>query len=319
VAEAIVTEDATEEGVRAIRSLFAQASAESTSDNLVAQLERVLGYAKVSWPLAVIRRFADTLIEIAEGRRQSRHLEARWLNLFGFCVRPGFGAAKDPWRIAESRKIYAAGLTFVNSIQNRVEWLVLWQRASGGFSAGQQRELAQRVMGELGLSGKKGVRFNPQIERESWRLLASLERLEAPMRVGLGHELMRRIRRDPGNASFLWAAGRLGARVPLYGPLSSIVPPEHAGAWLDALLVIKGASPDLVAAIVQIGTLTGDSLRDLDAAVILRARQRLSEANVDEAWARPLHEVLTTSPADANRVFGEPLPPGLRLDTTVTP
>ena len=46
-------------------------------------------------------------------------------------MRPGFGAAKDPWRIAESRKIYAAGLTFINSIQNRVEWLVLWQRAGG--------------------------------------------------------------------------------------------------------------------------------------------------------------------------------------------
>ena len=217
-AEAIVSEEAIEEGMRAIRALFEQAGTENVSDNLVARLEHILGYAKTAWPLAVLRRFADALLEIAGGRRQSRHLEARWLNLFGFCLRPGFGAAKDPWRIAESRKIYAAGLIFVGSIQNRVEWLVLWQRAAGGFSAGQQRELAQRVMGELGLSGKKGVRFNPQIERESWRLLASLERLDAPVRVGLGHELMRRIRRDPGNSSLL--CGRLAAwaHARRYGP-----------------------------------------------------------------------------------------------------
>ena len=253
VAEAIVAEDRIQEGTRAIRSLFENASTETASKNLVAHLESVLGYGKTAWPLGVIRRFADSLIEIAEGRRQSAELEARWLNLFGFCLRPGFGAAKDPWRIAESRKMYAAGLTFVGSIQNRVEWLVLWQRAAGGFSAGQQRELALRVMGELGLSGKKAVRFNPQIERESWRLLASLERLETPLRVGLGDELVRRIRRDPGNSSFLWAVGRLGARVPLYGPLSSIVPPEHASRWIDALLAIKRTPPELAAAVVQIG------------------------------------------------------------------
>ena len=64
-------------------------------------------------------------------------------------------------------------------IQNRVEWLVLWQRAAGGFTAGQQRELAQRVMADLGLAGAKAKKPNPQIERESWRLLASLERLDA--------------------------------------------------------------------------------------------------------------------------------------------
>ena len=104
----------------------------------------------------------------------------------------------------------------------------LWQRVAGGFSTGQQRELAQRVMGELGLGGKKAARLNPQMERESWRLLASLERLDAAARVKIGDELVRRVRREAGNASLLWAIGRLGARAPLYGPLSSVVPPQDA-------------------------------------------------------------------------------------------
>ena len=318
VAEALVSDDRIHEGAQAIRSLFEHVSTETASKNLVAQLENILGYGKTAWPLGVIRQFADALIESAEGRRQSPELEARWLNLFGFCLRPGFGAAKDPWRIAESRKIYAGGLTFVSSIQNRVEWLVLWQRAAGGFSAGQQRELALRVMGELGLSGKKAVRFNPQIERESWRLLASLERLDAQLRTTLGQEIVRRIRRDPANSSFLWAVGRLGARVPLYGPLSSIVPPDEAARWIDALLAIKKMVPELAAAVVQIAALTGDPLRDLDREVVSRARQRVRDADIDEAWTRPLREVVTTSSADANRVFGEPLPHGLRLDVPQT-
>ena len=35
---------------------------------------------------------------------------------------------------------------------------VLWEQVAGGFSAGQQRELAQRVTGDLGLGGKKSRR-----------------------------------------------------------------------------------------------------------------------------------------------------------------
>ena len=198
-------------------------AADVTPEDIVAQIEKQFGYAKSAWPLGVIRRLADALLEVADGRRRSAPLEARWLNLFGFCIRPGFGAAKDPWRITEARKIYAAGVSFASSIQNRVEWLVLWQRASGGFTAGQQRELAQRVMADLGLAGAKAKKPNPQVERESWRLLASLERLDAATRVKIGDEVMRRLRRDEDNASLLWSIGRLGARTPIYGPLTSVV------------------------------------------------------------------------------------------------
>jgi len=64
--------------------------------------------------------------------------------------------------------------------------------------------------------------------------------------------------------------------------------------------------------------LTGDPLRDLHADVLSRARQKVSEEHVDQAWARPLREVVTTSSADASRVFGEPLPHGLQLDVLET-
>ena len=309
--ETLVPEDAIAAGEQAIRGLFEERGGDITSENLVARLEQIVGYGKSAWPLPVIRRFADVLLAVADGRRRSPAFEARWLNLFGFCVRPGFGAAKDAWRIGEARTIYAAGLAFSNAVQNRAEWLVLWQRAAGGFSAGQQRELAQRVMGELGIAGKRGPRLHPQLERESWRLLASLERLDARVRVTIGDELMRQVRRDPDNPSLLWAIGRLGARAPMYGPLSSVVPAADAARGLDELAGFDESTPDLYAAIVQIGALTGDPLRDLEPAVLARARDRVSADYA--ADARPLFEVVERSAADMNRVFGEPLPAALQL------
>lgn len=315
-ADAVVPDELMTAAERAIESVFNGVGDTITAETLVAYVEQTIGFGKTAWPLAVMRRFTDVLIGVAARRRTSASLEARWLNLFGFCFRPGFGAAKDPWRTGEARKIYAAGLAFPGAIQNRVEWLVLWQRVAGGFSTGQQRELAQRVMGELGLGAKKAPRLNPQIERESWRLLASLERLDAPARARIGDELVRRVRRDAGNAGLLWAIGRLGARAPLYGPLSSIVPPQDAGRWLDALLSIKVISPELAAAIVQIAARVGDPLRDLDEERLARARTRLCEGGIGGDALRLLDEVVATSTFDANRVFGEPLPRGLRLDVS---
>jgi hypothetical protein len=314
-ANAVVPDERVTAAEGAIRSVFEVVDGAITAETLVAHLEQTIGFGKTAWPLAVMRRFTDVLIGVAADRRTSPSREARWLNLFGFCFRPGFGAAKDPWRIGEARKIYAAGLAFPAAVQNRVEWLVLWQRVAGGFSTGQQRELAQRVAAELGLAGKRAAWLNRQVERESWRLLASLERLDAARRVTIGDELVRRVRRDADNVSLLWAIGRLAARAPLYGPLSSIVPPQDAGRWLDALLSITKITPELAAAIVQIAARVGDPLRDLDQEQLARARTRLREGGIDGDALRPLEEVVAaTSTFDADRVFGEPLPDGLRLD-----
>jgi hypothetical protein len=202
---------------------------------------------------------------------------------------------------------------FASSIQNRVEWLVLWQRVSGGFTAEQQRQLAQRVMADLGLTSTKAKKPNPQVERESWRLLASLERLDAATRVKIGDEVIRRLRRDKDNASLLWSVGRLGARTPIYGSLTSVVATSDAGRWLEGLIANEKNTAELFAAIVQIGALTGDPLRDLDEHAVDAARQRLRNAGVDPDAARPLYEVVTATFADTSRAFGESLPNGLRL------
>ena len=73
-------------------------------------------------------------------------------------------------------------------------------------------------------------------------------------------------------------------------------------------------TPEIAAAIVQIAARVGDPLRDLNQEQLARGADDLHENGIDGEALRPLEEVMATSTFDANRVFGEPLPAGLRLD-----
>src|SRR2546430_17026964 len=82
-------------------------------------------------------------------------------------------------------------------------------------------------------------------------------------RTRLGDELISRVRREPRNTSFLWAIGRFGARIPLYGPLNLVVPPAAAERWLEILRGIKTPGADVLAAAAQIAARTDDPVRDI--------------------------------------------------------
>jgi hypothetical protein len=315
--QAMVPSEALAEGARLVEEVFLSATTDAAAaETLVARLEQTFGYGKQAWPLESLRRLADVLLRAAEGRRRGPRLEARWLNLTGFCLRPGFGAAADEWRVGEARRVYAAGLAHPKDVQCQVEWLVLWQRVAGGFSAGQQRELAQRVFPALGIGARKPARVNPQIEREGWRLLASLERLDRDTRVRIGDELVQRLRRDARNAGLLWALGRLGARLPFYGPRDRSVPPEAAERWLAALLALPVHVPETLAALSQLATRTDDALLDVSDGQRVAVIEQLEAAGAAPALVDVVRHARAPAAADAVRYFGETLPTGLRLGAT---
>jgi molecular chaperone DnaK (HSP70) len=301
-----------------VRGQDARAAAGETPapqpETLVNKLEAALGHNKDAWPMATIRSLCDVLVEVAGGRAKSRRHEARWLNLFGFCLRPGFGALLDDWRINQARRVYLAGPSFPKDPQVQVEWLVLWRRVAGGLNAGQQGELYQKYGALLGISGKKtSGRLNSQVEHEGWRLLASLEHLPASLRASLGQELLARIRKEPTDKAWLWSLGRVGARIPLYGPLNCVVPVETASLWLQALLDLTEFTAETASAIVQLGSLTGDHLRDIDDDLRRKSIARLTEAGISDDLIRGLQQYVPPAQADALRIFGESLPEGLRL------
>ena len=64
-----------------------------------------------------------------------------------------------------------------------------------------------------------------------WRLLGSLELLPVELKIELGAmllDLLPKRKIEPVRRPIVWAIGRIGARVPLYGPLNAVVPAEAA-------------------------------------------------------------------------------------------
>jgi len=85
------------------------------------------------------------MLELVDGRKRSAAHELRWLNLCGFCLRPGFGFPGDDFRIEQARRVYASGLLFANQVQNEIEWWIFWGRVAGGLNRNQQTDLFQRL------------------------------------------------------------------------------------------------------------------------------------------------------------------------------
>ena len=312
-----ISEDSLTAAKETIRAAFTGEGDQSAHASLVSELEAGIGLKKESWPMPLLRVLSDVLLEVANGRKLSAPHEARWLNLVGFCLRPGFGDAQDSQRMNLARKLYQSGLAFPGDLQNQVNWLVLWRRTAGGLSAAHQHEIRNYLDG-IGIGRKKsGTRLNAQLERDGWRLLASLEHVSGATRAALGGELLRKLKKEPDDSAWLWSLGRLGARIPLYGSLACVVPKETAEEWISALLNVRDLKQETVRAIVQIGRLTEDRTRDVNRDVRKRAIKRMkAEGLADEQMLRALAEFVTPGRSDVSLTFGESLPKELHLEST---
>jgi molecular chaperone DnaK (HSP70) len=302
-----------------LRAAFEGAPGAPDPAGIVKELERVLDARRDEWPTALIRALWDTLYEVERARARSPEIEGRWLNLAGYLLRPGHGAALDDWRITCMWKVFNAGLEHDRDNACRLAWWILWRRLAGGLKRGHQEQVHGRIA-PLFLPGEKQkakwykVKPTPQEAAEMWRAVASLERLPAAWKVTLGDELIARLEKRKDTDSGFWALGRLGARVPLYGPLDAVVPAEAAARWIDRLLALAWAPPEKIAfPAAQMGRRTGDRVRDLDDAVRGRLAERLRAMPGGERPARLVEEVVALEAREERVAFGDTLPAGLRM------
>jgi molecular chaperone DnaK (HSP70) len=311
---AVATSDAAvESATQLIRGVFGGSAGGDAlvPETLVSQMEATLGAKRDSWPISVIRGFADVLLEVAAGRKHSSRHEVRWLNLSGFCLRPGFGAPGDDARVSDLRTVVSNELVFADDLQCQVEMLGLLRRIAGGIPASEQQVLCRKHARRAG--GKSKARVNRQLDYEEWRLVASLEHLPASTRASLGQELVAKIRKEPGDAIWLWSLGRLGARIPLYGPLHSVVAAEIIGEWLKALLDLSTFTSMTASAIALMARRVDDSSRDIDEAIRKQVISRFMTLGIAEETIQLLSTYVPPERADAVRSFGESLPSGLQL------
>jgi len=288
------------------------------------QLEALLG-SRERWPTLLLRPLYDALWQRARGRHRSADHERLWLSLAGWCLRPGFGDALDAWRIEHLWPIFELGVQHGRDRQVNAEWWTLWRRVAGGLDDAAQQRLLQDFA--INLQGDEaGIHERPpRLVRGGWddmvRMGASLERIPVDHKVEIGDWLVESLQR-PGAASdpqtrdtwTLWAIGRIGGRAPLYGSAHGVVPAAAATTWLDVLLAldwkrVEGAA----AAAANLARLSGDRARDLSPETRERVIAKLEAHRAPPTWIARVGEFVPLDEAGQRGVFGEALPPGLRL------
>ena len=296
---------------------------EHAPEGLRKRLETILELPKEEWATPLIRKFADTLLKVPEGRKLSYQHEAYWLSLLGFCLRPGFGDPTDEWRMKEVWKLFLQGLQFPSKTQSRSEWWVFWRRVAGGLKAGHQvqiydsvRPVLQPATTQKKKTGKSAAKaLAPAEELEVWMALANFEWLPAANKVELGRLLLQKFKRTPPKAQELWALGRFGARTAIYGPLDRLMPSAEAAAWVENLIALNLPKNDNIARVlVHLAQYTGDRARDVPEETrkqVLRWLEALARA--DHYRDLLLNPESNQAQEEQAWVFGEALPAGLVL------
>src|SRR5262245_34976859 len=130
-----------EEATRLLRGVFEM---DDDPVTLMRRLEAALDAGRDAWPLPAIRTLWDALWTLEAARARSPAHEARWLNLAGFLLRPGFGDPGDDLRVNRLWRVLGADLRHPRATQCRAEWWNLWKRMAGGLNARQQQHRPQQ-------------------------------------------------------------------------------------------------------------------------------------------------------------------------------
>lgn len=316
-----------EAAVTACRAVLDGTFAPTGNDDPSALTKRLIAAAgsdRHEWPTSLLRRIWEMLMELETGRRKSPAHEARWLNLLGYSLRPGYGLAVDDWRVAETWKTVQGKLAHA-AATSRTESLILWRRIAGGLPAGQQRALAEpllatvRTLHKRQTSGSgKGAdpSFSAHEGLEVLRLLGALELLAVEVKIELGGMLLDLVPKKKLatiRPAVLWAIGRIGAREPAYGPLNSVVPPSEIAEWLAKLLDPQGGEAMTQFAVVNLARRTNDRFRDIDDELRDRVLRWLAENHAAQHALELVHHRTELGADEQNRIFGESLPKGLRI------
>jgi molecular chaperone DnaK (HSP70) len=299
----------------ALRRAFDKQAGDMPLQRLVKEIGTIVGLQdKASWPFGLIRSLCDDMIAVADARKIRPAAESRWLNLMGFCLRPGFGDAFDSIRLKTLWKVYNQGPVFANNPQVRAEWWIMWRRVAGGLKPGQQRQFIQNVIPSL--IPKKGtkVKINPQERINLWMAAANMEKLMPKDKTSLGRSLLKEIRPKKSKAQQFWALSRLGARNLLYGSDDRVIPPKEVAAWIQTLLEKKWPNPRTVAiTLAQLARKTGDRMRDIEPALAEGIIAWMQANQIPRKHQRVIEEVIAFDEKETAEIFGDELPSGIIL------
>lgn len=320
----IVDQDTIHAASVVLRSVFGT-NGTVKPDEAMKLLSDAVGLSRNDWPPSLLRAMWHELLDLHDGRKRSPQHEARWLNLTGFCLRPGFGMAADDWRVEETWRATNGRLIHATPAC-LAELRTLCRRISGGLSAGRQNQIASTVLpairqrfrqAQTGRGKAAAYASGNHEAAEIWRMLGSLELLDQSLRTELGEMMIDMIFRsafEPVHNAMIWALGRVGGRVPVYGLLNLVLPVAKVSEWLDQLLRSGDlANRGVQLTLMQLSRKTGDRFRDIDEALRTRIVAKLNKTDVSPHLLRLIEEGGSLDHQEAGLILGESLPAGLRL------
>ena len=296
--------------------------------DLFRRLAEAVGTSRNEFPITLLRRLAETTLELADGRRRQAAIEARWLNWLGFALRPGFGAATDDWRVEQTWKAVSGALAF-GTPESRTQYWILWRRVASGLGAGRQKTLAEPLLGNLralrrrlvdGRGKGPDVDLTSQEGAEIWRLLGALELLSPETKEEIGAiilDVLPKKNLRPIRDALVWALGRVGARTLFNAPLDRVVPAATASDWARRFLAFlqERDGPPTATDFFALARLTrrsGEAAFDVDDATRDAVAAFLAKNGVAETTERALDAKERVVDAETTAIFGETLPLGLR-------
>lgn len=317
----VLDEEAAEKSRQILMQTFGQRG-ELKPAKLVSRLTQTLEMNRSKWPPSLLRSVWADLIELDSGRFKSAAHEARWLNLLGYCLRPGYGLAADDWRVAQTWRTVQGNLAFA-AATSRNESLILWRRIAGGFTAGQQLTVYQQVAAPLrgvldpvrrGKGGGGGC--SPAELIELLRLVGSLELLPRSEKSQLGDWLVELLYAKKWSAcqgAVLWAIGRLGSRVSTYGPLNCVADTAVVQRWIETLVDRTVEDTNYPLALMLCARRVLDRYRDVDDDTRADVLRRLEDYGAPAHYHTLVAEGGKLESEEASQILGESLPLGLQL------
>ncbi len=214
---------------------------------IMGKIEESLDLQREEWSPGILRSLAGKVLAHAHSKNISETHEAKWWNLIGYFLRPGFGFPLDDHKIGEVWKIILQDLKSPKSEECALQQLICLRRIAGGLNKGRQTEIYHHITSSFGskkiqlcIPKSAGEKYRHQ---EKIRTLSSLERIEQSHKVTLGRAILAEVKKGKGTTADFWALGRLGSRSLFYGSPAHMISGKECAEWVMELYGLHNIYP----------------------------------------------------------------------------
>ncbi|MBU2318452.1 MAG: hsp70 family protein [Gammaproteobacteria bacterium] len=283
--------------------------------SLKQDLDQLLGN-RDDWNLTTSRRLVDKLLSLKSGRTKSAQHERQWLQLMGYCLRPGFGAADDLARVQQVVNATKAGAQFDTAPVWGQYW-TLYRRIAGGLSTEQQTHLFKQFSQYYSPTGQRSRDKMKALTTKSSddliRLVGALEGLSNEDKVTTIDWLLKRLQKTSEPDTAWWTIGRIASRHLLSSKQEQRIAEEKLFPILEVTLKEdwKKRKQAGLAAVLMSQVSVGES--DKLSALRKKVANKLNKDKCPAQWLERLESQIEINSDELNALVGESLPIGLRL------